>query len=122
MAKKTIEKEENIEEVEAKSSKALTLDEAIKIIECPGVHVRRPQPGSVAEAQLFYFASQPKVRYRLARAAGERLDAFETDVTNDLMITFQKGVNLDMPEDIAKYFDDSLGITMPRFIKGLQKM
>lgn len=76
-----------------------------------GLKVRRPQPVSTAATQLHYFASQPSVRYRLPRAAGERAGSFETVIVNDLMITIMKGVNCNMPEDVAKYLDDSLSIT-----------
>ncbi len=102
---------ENTETVEAKADDGMTLEKAIAIVECPGVHVRRPQPGSVAERQLFHFANQEKVRYRLPRASGDPKGAFETDVTNDLMITVEKGVTVSLPDDVAQSFDDAQGIT-----------
>lgn len=74
------------------------------------VKVRRPQVGSDAMNQLAYFAKQPKVRYRLTRSADEPKGAYETHTVNDLMITIGRGVNVNLPEDVAKNLDDSQSI------------
>lgn len=87
------------------------INKAIKAIESEGVKVRRPQPNSPAATQLFYFASQPKIRYRLARPAGEKAGAFTPVTVNDLMITVMHGFNVDLPQDIANILDESQQIT-----------
>lgn len=93
------------------SDELSVVNEAIKTVESEGVKVRRPQPGSIAARQLLHFAAQPKVRYRLARQAGEKVGAFTPVTVNDLMITVLHGFNVNIPEDIATYLDDSQAIT-----------
>jgi len=88
-----------------------SVDEDMKKVEMDGVKVRKPQAGSIAAKQLAYFANQEKVRYIYPRASGEKRGSFETYIVNDLMITVEKGVPVNLPEDIAMGFDNSRQVT-----------
>mgnify|MGYP003394139742 FL=1 len=117
MAKKEIKTDEKAEEpkeptaISAEQPEGKSILELMAKIECKGVKVRRPPAGSDAAIQLEFLASLPKVRTRLPRSAGENVNAFETFIVDGLMVTIQKGVSVELPEEIANKIEESFYTT-----------
>ena len=100
-------KKEPLEETKVEPNEIVKAPQKKASIDGTGVKCDRVEPGSVAERQLIYYASRPKVMTRIMRGAGEKPGAFETVIVNGLRINILKGIQVSLPEEVAQIIDDA---------------
>jgi len=98
MAKKSIEKEVEISEVETSNN------EALKDKPMVGEVVRPLTKKEIIKAKL---ASQPKVRIIIPKEKNESEGAFETVQINGYTLQIKKGVYVEVPQQVADIIMES---------------